>query len=81
MNNYEGKDDFFEDAAKLIVINQNGFASLLQRKLRLGYNRAGRIIDQMEAFGIVGPFQGRKLREVLISDIETLEEFLKDVLQ
>jgi S-DNA-T family DNA segregation ATPase FtsK/SpoIIIE len=50
---------------------------LLQRKLKLGYNRAGRIVDQLEGYGIIGPFQGSKAREVLFSDIESLEEFLR----
>ena len=67
-----------EEAAKIIVIAQQGSASLIQRKLKLGYNRAGRIIDQMEAAGIVGPFEGSKARQVLIPDLSTLEQFLKN---
>ena len=61
-----------------IVSAQQGSASLLQRKLKLGYNRAGRIIDQMEVAGIVGPFEGSKARQVLISDLNTLDQFLKN---
>ncbi len=71
------RDKLFEEAAYLIVNAQQGSASLLQRKLKLGYNRAGRLIDQLEASGIVGPFQGSKAREVLIQDVIQLEEHLK----
>jgi len=70
-------DPIFVDSARIVVINQQGSASLLQRKLKVGYNRAGRIVDQLEGFGIIGPFQGSKAREVLFSDLESLEEFLK----
>ena len=70
-------DSMFVDSARIVVINQQGSASLLQRKLKLGYNRAGRIVDQLEAMGIIGSFQGSKAREVLFSDIESLDEFLK----
>ena len=70
-------DPIFVDSARIVVINQQGSASLLQRKLKVGYNRAGRIVDQLEGYGIIGPFQGSKAREVLFSDIDTLEEFLK----
>lgn len=70
-------DPMFADAARIVVINNQGSASLLQRKLKLGYNRAGRIVDQLEGYGIIGPFQGSKAREVLFSDIESLEEFLR----
>ena len=70
-------DAMFIDSARIVVMNQQGSASLLQRKLKLGYNRAGRIVDQLEAIGIIGPFQGSKAREVLFSDIESLDEFLK----
>jgi S-DNA-T family DNA segregation ATPase FtsK/SpoIIIE len=70
-------DVMFADAARIVVINQQGSASLLQRKLKLGYNRAGRIVDQLEGFGIIGAFQGSKAREVLYGDIESLDQFLK----
>jgi S-DNA-T family DNA segregation ATPase FtsK/SpoIIIE len=71
------KDELFNEAAHLIVSSQQGSTSLLQRKLNLGYNRAGRLIDQLEKAGIVGPFKGSKAREVLIIDIVELEERLK----
>ncbi len=70
------RDEFFEDAARLVVIHQQGSTSLIQRKLSIGYNRAGRIIDQLEQSGIVGPFKGSKAREVLYSDEMSLEQFL-----
>jgi S-DNA-T family DNA segregation ATPase FtsK/SpoIIIE len=70
------RDKLFEEAAKLIVIAQQGSASLLQRKLKLGYNRAGRLIDQLEAAGIVGPFEGSKARQVNIPDLQALDELL-----
>lgn len=72
------RDELFEDAARIIVQHQHGSTSLLQRKLKLGYNRAGRIIDQLEAAGIVGPFEGSKAREVRIKDEMALEQFLND---
>ena len=72
----EDRDSMFNDAARVIVSNQQGSASLLQRKLKLGYNRAGRLIDQMEDAGIVGPFEGSKPRQVLISDLNSLETLL-----
>ena len=75
----EQRDALFEESAKLLVIHQQGSASLLQRKLKIGYNRAGRIIDQMEALGVIGPFKGSKAREVLISDLVALEQFLKNL--
>jgi S-DNA-T family DNA segregation ATPase FtsK/SpoIIIE len=75
----EDKDDLFEEAARVIVQHQQGSASLLQRKLKLGYNRAGRIIDQLEAAGIVGPFEGSKARQVLYTDLESLEQYLKEL--
>lgn len=69
-------DPLFPDAARIVVIHQQGSASLLQRKLKLGYNRAGRIIDQLESMGIIGPFKGSKARDVLYSDEMALEELL-----
>ena len=72
----EDRDSMFNEAARVIVSNQQGSASLLQRKLKLGYNRAGRLIDQMEDAGIVGPFEGSKPRQVLISDLNLLETLL-----
>lgn len=77
------RDPLFEEAARIIVQHQQGSASLLQRKLKLGYNRAGRIVDQLEAAGIIGPFEGSKAREVLVKDVLLLEEKLggkKDML-
>ncbi len=73
------RDPLFEDAAQIIVQTQQGSTSLLQRKLKLGYNRAGRIIDQLEAAGIVGPFEGSKAREVKVANEMALEQFLKDL--
>jgi S-DNA-T family DNA segregation ATPase FtsK/SpoIIIE len=70
-------DAMFVESARIVVINQQGSASLLQRKLKLGYNRAGRIVDQLEGMGIIGPFQGSKAREVLYSDIEALDDLLR----
>jgi len=72
-------DSLFEDAAEIIVNHQQGSASLLQRKLKLGYNRAGRIIDQLEATGLIGPHRGSKAREVLIPDVIGLEQFLNSL--
>ncbi len=71
------RDELFEEAARVIVATQQGSTSLLQRKLKLGYNRAGRIIDQLEAAGIVGPFEGSKARDVKIKDEVTLEQILR----
>lgn len=73
------RDSMFEDAARLIVMHQQGSTSLIQRKLKLGYNRAGRIIDQLEAAGVVGPFEGSKAREVLLPDDYALEQFLENL--
>jgi S-DNA-T family DNA segregation ATPase FtsK/SpoIIIE len=70
-------DANFVEAARIVIIHQQGSASLLQRKLKLGYNRAGRIVDQLEAHGIIGPFKGSKAREVLFSDEIALEDYLK----
>ncbi len=70
------RDNLFEEAARLIVMHQQGSTSLIQRKLKLGYNRAGRLIDQLEAAGVVGPFEGSKAREVLIKDEMSLEQLL-----
>ena len=71
------RDSMFEEAARLIVAHQQGSTSLIQRKLKLGYNRAGRLIDQLEAAGIVGAFEGSKAREVLIKDEMALEQLLQ----
>jgi len=70
------KDEYFNEAAKLVIHHQHGSTSLIQRKLKLGYNRAGRIIDQLEAAGIVGPFEGSKAREVRFKDLASLEQHL-----
>ena len=70
------KDDLFEKAARLVVEFQQGSTSLIQRKFSIGYNRAGRIIDQLESAGIVGPYEGSKARQVLIKDLISLERFL-----
>ncbi|MFP4089399.1 MAG: DNA translocase FtsK 4TM domain-containing protein [Cyclobacteriaceae bacterium] len=75
----KNRDSMFEDAARLIVHHQQGSTSLIQRKLKLGYNRAGRIIDQLEAAGIVGPFEGSKARDVLIQDEYSLEQLLNNL--
>jgi len=77
--NADDRDSMFEDAARLIVLHQQGSTSLIQRKLKLGYNRAGRIIDQLEAAGIVGPFEGSKAREVLYPDEYSLERHLEEL--
>ena len=73
------RDDLFEEAAKVVVLHQQGSVSLLQRKLKLGYNRAGRIIDQLFAAGIVGPYQGSTARDVLVPDEEELAEILREI--
>lgn len=71
------RDSMFEEAARIIVINQQGSTSLIQRKFSIGYNRAGRIMDQLEAAGIVGPYQGSKARDVLIPDEISLDRLLE----
>ncbi|MCF8223999.1 MAG: DNA translocase FtsK [Bacteroidales bacterium] len=71
------RDSLFDEAARLVVQTQQGSTSLIQRKMSLGYNRAGRIVDQLEAAGIVGPYEGSKAREVLISDMVSLEQILQ----
>ena len=73
------RDALFEEAARVIVMHQQGSTSLIQRKLKLGYNRAGRLIDQLEAAGVVGPFEGSKARSVLIPDEYSLEQLLKEL--
>jgi S-DNA-T family DNA segregation ATPase FtsK/SpoIIIE len=73
------RDPLFEEAARLVVSHQQGSTSLIQRKLQIGYNRAGRIIDQLEAAGIVGPFEGSKAREVFYSDLSNLEQILSNL--
>jgi S-DNA-T family DNA segregation ATPase FtsK/SpoIIIE len=72
------RDNLFREAAEIIVTAQQGSASLLQRKLKLGYNRAGRIVDQLEAAGIVGPFEGSKARQVLVPDLVALDQLLEN---
>jgi S-DNA-T family DNA segregation ATPase FtsK/SpoIIIE len=71
------RDTMFDEAARLVVQHQQGSTSLIQRKLSIGYNRAGRIIDQLEAAGIVGPFEGSKARDVMVTDLIALEQILK----
>jgi len=73
----DDRDPIFEDAARVLVMHQQGSTSLLQRKLKLGYNRAGRLIDQLEAAGIIGPFEGSKARKVLVPDEASLEQLLQ----
>ena len=77
-NDISERDKLFRDAAEVLVIAQQGSTSLLQRKLKLGYNRAGRIIDQLEASGIVGPFEGSKARQVLVPTLEALNQHLEN---
>ena len=73
------KDELFDDAARVVVMNQMGSTSMIQRKFSIGYNRAGRIMDQLEAAGIVGPSEGSKARQVLISDEYSLEQLLNSL--
>ena len=77
-NDISDRDSKFREAAEVVVTAQQGSASLIQRKLKLGYNRAGRIIDQLEAAGIVGPFEGSKARQVLVPDMYSLEQLLEN---
>ena len=77
-NDIADRDSKFREAAEVVVTAQQGSASLIQRKLKLGYNRAGRIIDQLEAAGIVGPFEGSKARQVLVPDMYSLEQLLEN---
>ena len=72
------RDSLFRVTSGNIVTAQQGYASLLQRKLKVGYNRAGRLIDQLEAAGIVGPFEGSKARNVTISDLAALDQFFSN---
>jgi S-DNA-T family DNA segregation ATPase FtsK/SpoIIIE len=73
------KDALFEDAARLIVSSQSGSTSLLQRRMKLGYNRAGRLMDQLEGAGIVGASQGSKVRDVLVKTESELQELLNNL--
>jgi S-DNA-T family DNA segregation ATPase FtsK/SpoIIIE len=75
----DNRDAMFTESARIVVQHQQGSASLLQRRLKLGYNRAGRIIDQLEAAGIIGPFEGSKARQVLITDEASLERILQSL--
>jgi len=76
---HSNRDDLFEEAARIIVVHQQGSTSLLQRRLNLGYNRAGRLIDQLEKAGIVGAFKGSKAREVLVHTEAELDEILRNM--
>ena len=73
----EERDSMFHEAARILVLHQQGSTSLLQRKLKLGYNRAGRLVDQLEAAGVIGPFEGSKARKVLVPDEASLEQLLR----
>ena len=75
------KDELFEEAARIVVRHQQGSTSLIQRKMSIGYNRAGRIIDQLEACGIVGPYEGSKARQVFYPDDLSLEQYLNSLNQ
>jgi S-DNA-T family DNA segregation ATPase FtsK/SpoIIIE len=72
-------DDLFKDAAKIVVLHQQGSVSLLQRKLKIGYNRAGRIIDQLYNAGVVGPYQGSTARDVKMTEEEELEDVFSEL--
>jgi S-DNA-T family DNA segregation ATPase FtsK/SpoIIIE len=75
----DNKDPLFEEAARLIVQSQMGSTSLLQRRMKLGYNRAGRLMDQLESAGIVGPSQGSKVRDVLYKTEHELLQYLESI--
>jgi len=77
--NLDERDALFDDAARVVVKHQQGSTSMIQRRLKLGYNRAGRIIDELEAAGIVGPFEGSKARQVLVRDEMALEQLLNEL--
>ena len=77
--NLSNRDELFDEVARIVVVNQMGSTSMIQRKFSIGYNRAGRIMDQLEAMGIVGPAEGSKARQVLIQDEYSLEKMLKDI--
>lgn len=77
--NFADRDKLFDEAARLVVSTQQGSTSLIQRRMKLGYNRAGRLIDQLEAAGVVGPFEGSKAREVLVKDEMSLEQLLSEL--
>jgi DNA segregation ATPase FtsK/SpoIIIE, S-DNA-T family len=72
-------DELFEAAAKVVILHQQGSVSLLQRKLKIGYNRAGRIIDQLFNAGIVGPYQGSSARDVLVENEEELQQIINEL--
>ena len=79
MTGSDSKDELFEEAAKIIVRHQQGSVSLLQRRLKVGYSRAARLIDELEAAGIVGPFDGSKAREVLVETDAELDVILRSL--
>ena len=77
--NLQERDSLFDDAARLVVNQQSGSTSSIQRRMKIGYNRAGRIMDELESAGIVGPFEGSKARQVLIKNEAELEELLRNL--